>query len=400
MSELKIFRAKYIYPVSSPVIEDGIVATAKGRIIAVGPYRQLKDLGVVFDLGEVVLMPALVNAHVHLELSALKWRLTPTGSFISWVKSLIKGRTEVGEDEAKEAAWQAVREMWHEGVGVIADIGNTPLALSALESSPVEGIFFREIINFRNGSREFNELVGLGRTPGIRISLSAHSPYTVSPLLLQAIKAWTRSRRSIFSIHVAECPEEVLFLKEGSGPIRFLLEERGQWNPSFRPPEMSPVAYLHSLGLLDQRTLCVHVVQVDLEDLELISRTGASVCLCPRSNTFLGVGLPPVERFLALGIRPALGTDSLASNDRLSIFAEMATVARFFPRIPPEEIIKMGTIYGARALGLERDWGSLEQGKRATFLSLRIDGLGLAAEDLAGFLTTSSHPPELSWIYG
>ncbi len=372
--EPTLYRAKFVLPIEGPLIQDGAVITTKGRITAVGPYQELKKTfsGRFHDLGEMVLMPALVNAHTHLELSALKWRLTPSGSFITWVKNLIRKRTEISAEEVQQAAQQALDELWKEGIGLVGDVGNTGLTINLLREGPLRAVFFREVIDFKGRSSLKDFIKDQVKDKKVLFSLSPHAPYTVSPVLLQAIKSWTRRFGLPFSLHVAESPEEVLFLKEGRGPIRLLLEEREQWNASFETPRLGPVAYLERLGVLDADTICVHTVQVSERDLEILAKHKARPCLCPRSNTFLGVGLPPVDKMLAAGLEPCLGTDSLASNDRLSIFAELETLARFFPTIPPEVFLKMATLWGAEALK-NPSLGRLAPGARAEMIAFPAD---------------------------
>ncbi len=374
-SEPTLYRAKFLLPIKTPPLEDGGVILAHGEVVRVGPWRELKKTfsGRRHDLGEVILLPALVNVHTHLELSALKWRLTPSGSFVSWVRSLIRKRTEISAEEAQKAAHEALDEMWQEGIGLVGDVGNTGITINLLREGPLRAVYFREVIDFKGRSslKDFvRDQIHQGK---VLFSLAPHAPYTVSPVLLQAIKSWTRRYGLPFSIHVAESPEEVLFLEEGKGPIRLLLEEREQWNRGFEAPRLRPVAYLERLGVLDPDTICVHSVQVSAEDLELLARTGARPCLCPRSNTYLGVGLPPLPKMLELGLRPCLGTDSLASNDRLSIFAELETLHRFFPQVAPEVLLKMATLWGAEALK-NPSMGHISPKARAELLALPAEG--------------------------
>jgi len=372
-----LFRARYVLPMKASPIEDGAVLVRGGRIVEVGPYRLLKKTfsGKTVDLSDLILLPVLFNLHTHLELSVLRFRLTPSGSFISWVKALIRKRAEFSIEETRKAATQALKELWREGIGIVGDIGNTGLTLPLLRESPFIGIYFREIIDFQGKNKLKNFLKGSFPNGRFLYSLSPHTPYTVSPLLIQAIKSWTRRAGLPLSIHVAESPEEILFLKDGSGPIRFLLEERGQWHAGFRAPGLSPVAYLERLGVLDEKTICVHVVQISDQDIETLSRHRVRPCLCPRSNIFLGVGLPPLPKLLRAGLKPCLGTDSLASNDRLSIFAEMEALYHAYPEVSPEIFFLMATLWGAEALG-RSDLGGLFPGARAEMLALRSPATG------------------------
>ncbi len=397
-TEPTLYRAKFILPVVAEPIENGALITAGREILELGPYSRIKRgfKGPEEDLGEVVLLPTLVNVHTHLELSALKWRLTPSGSFVGWVKSLLRARSQVSAGEAQKAAQEALKEMWHEGIGLIGDVGNTGLSIHLLREGPIPAVFFREVIDF-TGRLNLKEFLREGLSDEkITLSLAPHAPYTVSPVLLQAIKSWTRRFRLPFSIHVAESPEEVEFLLAGTGPIRLLLEERGQWNSHFKPPGLRPVPYLDRLGVLDEDTICVHLVQIEPEEIELLAQRRIKPCICLRSNTFLGVGIPPVPEMIEAGLRPSLGTDSLASNDRLSIFAEMETIHRFFPQLSPRLIFYMGTIWGAEALK-HPALGALRPGARADLMALKVPNL--PPRDLYEFVITAPKG-EIVRLYG
>nr|WP_246325310.1 amidohydrolase family protein [Dissulfurirhabdus thermomarina] len=319
----------------------------------------------------------MVNAHCHLELSALRGRLAPAGSFAAWVRALVAAREQADPAEWEPAAEEAALDMAINGVLAVGDVGNTPLvprlAAKDPEAWPLHGVFFREVIAPGGDSQDPGELhAETPDPPGgkFRVALSAHAPYSVAPDLLRAIKAWDRDHGLPFAVHVAESPEEVAFLRDGTGPIREFLEERGHIPPGFRPAGCSPVAALHRLGLLDPGTLCIHCVHLEPGDEALLAESGAAACLCPRSNVFLGVGPPPAERLHAAGVPLALGTDSLASNDNLSVFAEMASLARLAPGLPPGAVIEAATRGGARALALQRELGTLSRGRVAAFLAV------------------------------
>jgi cytosine/adenosine deaminase-related metal-dependent hydrolase len=148
--------------------------------------------------------------------------------------------------------------------------------------------------------------------------------------------------------------------------------ERGRWDPSWSPPGVSPVRYLDGLGFLDDRTLCVHVVHVDAEDIAILRERGTPVCLCPRSNARLGVGRAPARRLFDAGLTVALGTDSLASSEDLDTFAEMRALRDQNPALSPEEVVRTATLNGAIALGLEKALGSLAPGKSARFIGVKV----------------------------
>lgn len=369
-----LIKAKWILPIIFPPLLEGGIEVKEGKVVRIGSFKELQreiPKFKVLNFENLIIMPCLVNAHTHLELSALRFKILSVGSFVLWVRNVIKKRETLGLAEMKEYARKAMDELWRDGVGVIGDVGNTGITIDLLNNFNFYGYFFNEIINFKGdfSLKDYKEKKDFSLK--LKITYSAHSPYTVAPLLIQAIKSFNKRKKRIFSIHCAESPEEIEFLKTGKGPILALLKERGQWNESFIPPGVSSVKYLHSLGVLDENTLLVHAVCVDEEDLEIIKKTGAKVCFCPRSNLFTGVGLPKVLKFLNAGIEACVGTDSLASNDKLSIWEELKTLYLFFPQISPEILLKMATFWGAKTLGFN-NLGAIGEGYLVNFIGLEL----------------------------
>ncbi|QER42773.1 amidohydrolase family protein [Thermodesulfobacterium sp. TA1] len=350
-----LLRAKWVVPVDSPSILDGAVEIKEGKIVRVGKFSDLfkeTSQAKLIDFGETIILPCLANLHTHLELTSFRFRIRPSGSFFGWVKQVIKLKEETSPVELKEGAKLGLSELWREGVGIIGEVTNSGLTLDLVCQTPLYGYIFREIIGFKGGVK-LQPLEDYFSKNRIKTTYSAHAPYTVSPLLLQAIKAYTKKRNQIFAIHCGESKEEVEFLKTGEGAIKNLLKERGQWNESFCSPGLSPVKYLASLNLLDEKTLLVHLVQLEKEDLEVLKRHKPKVCVCPRSNLFTGVGLPNLPLLLEAGLEIGIGTDSLASNTSLSVWEELKTLYSAFPDIPPEIFIRMATLNGAKILGYE-----------------------------------------------
>jgi cytosine/adenosine deaminase-related metal-dependent hydrolase len=261
------------------------------------------------------------------------------------------------------------------GTGIIGDINSSG---SFLENDNQQAVLTRTFVEVFGLHVERLE-TALNRLPepaqervGVdqeEVSLAVHAPYTASASLFREVKAWGAARGKIVSTHVAESEEEILFLRTGKGPLKDLLEERGMEPDQWRPPECGGVAYLDRLGFLDSLSLCVHVVHVSREEIQLLKRSGAGVCLCPRSNLFLGHGMPPVARLLEAEIPCGLGTDSLASNDDLNLFKEMAVLVGHCG-IGPDTVLAMATLHGARNLGMAGLYGSLEKGKR--WLAIRV----------------------------
>ncbi len=334
------YRASWILPIADSPVRDGWVVTDRGRIVALGHrVGDPEPAGITgeIDLGRAVILPGLVNAHTHLELSFLRGTIGPRDSFVPWVRDVIRaqrGRTDPRALPVLNAITAAIAEARRAGTAAIGDISNTLAGFDLLALSGLRAVVFRELIGFRPEDPEAvvrdacEEIDELDATPRVRASLAAHAPYPVAPLLFRAIRRAIDKRPFVpCSVHLAESPEEVEFVRTGQGPWRRLLEDVGTWDPGWVAPGVSPVKYLAEAGFLDSRVLVVHGVQADRADLERLAAIGATLVTCPRSNRYTGVGDPPVSAFYASGVRVAVGTDSLASAPDLNVFEELASAA-------------------------------------------------------------------------
>lgn len=388
MSDLVIHRAKWVAPVTSPVLEDAVVAVFHDRIAAVGRTQDIltRFHGKIIDHGSAILCPGLVDCHTHLELSGLHMRLSPTSSFTRWVENMLEAKANLTAQDEKDAINGAISGLKNEGVIAIGDVGNTNLALTLLAENHILDtcLFFQEVICLKKqDTPDLNTMdLGLRRLEHDEFftAIAPHACYSVLPELLKAIKMLCNRRNRPFSIHAAESAEEMELFASGTGPMRTFLEKKGKWPLEFHILNTSPIRHLHSLGILDSNTICVHCVHLDDEDLNLLASSRATACLCPRSNLFLGSGIPPAAKLVLKGIPIALGTDSLASNDKLSMFAEMSSLARLAPGISSETIFRAATLGGATALKLHSKIGSLEPDKKASFLSIHTENCKTAQE--------------------
>ncbi|MEN8256716.1 MAG: amidohydrolase family protein [Thermodesulfobacteriota bacterium] len=392
---ITLHRAPWVLPISSPAIADGAVVVDDEQILAVGPYADMRDEShdTFVDHESRILMPGLVNAHCHLELSPfaeLSQHPLEPGNMPAWIADLLALRDGMDTDEIDSSVClAALAAQYADGVGLLVDIGNA--------LSPSVGAYSGVDVHY------FTELLGLskqGTAHGLQImakhgpdhQFTGHAPYSTSGPLLQAVKKRTQQTEQLFPIHVAESLDEVDFLKSGKGRFRSFLEERGVWDGSFTAPGLGPVAYLDQLNLVDEKTLCVHCVHLDDEEIALLSRRKAKVCLCPGSNRFLGVGKAQADMIVDAGIRPCLGTDSLASNPELSIWREMTILAEDHPGLDPEIIVAMATYNGAEAVADPRR-GRLEKGCCPQFLEIGYNGT--APFD---FLACEQGAKAIAWI--
>jgi cytosine/adenosine deaminase-related metal-dependent hydrolase len=357
------------------------------------------------DLGEVAILPGLVNAHTHLELSYLRDQVSPAAEFVSWIRQVVAARRQRPDPRSPEimdAVDAAVAESLACGTAVVGDISNTLVTFEPLSRSDLAAVVFYELIRFaaegadRAVAEASRQLDALVPTDVVRAGLAAHAPYSVAPLMFRAIR--TAARRDPLapcSVHLAESAEEVEFIRTGAGPWRTFLEDVRAWDPAWVAPGGSPVQFLEDCGFLDARVLAVHGVQMSPEDLKRLEARGATLVTCPRSNGHTGAGAPPLEDFYASGVRVAIGTDSLASAPDLNVFAEMATMRALAPSIPATSLLESATWQGARALGFDADFGTIEPGKRARLLAVTIPR---GTTDVEEYLVSGVSPDQIRWL--
>jgi cytosine/adenosine deaminase-related metal-dependent hydrolase len=265
--------------------------------------------------------------------------------------------------------------------------------------SELSAVLFRELIGFSAPDPEAlvaavaEQMADLTPISWLRPSMAPHAPYSVSPALLQAI-ARARAGKPL-SIHLGESAQEVEFLRDGTGEWRGLLDALGAWNPSWEVPACGPVEYLDRLGMVNRDLVAVHGVQFTDADLSRLATAGATLVACPRSNRWTGAGVPPIDRFYASGVRVAVGTDSLASVDDLNLFAELAEVRRLASGVPASRILESATLAGAQALGFASELGSIESGKRAQVLAVRLPA---DVRDVEEYLVGGIDPSEIRWL--
>jgi cytosine/adenosine deaminase-related metal-dependent hydrolase len=397
------------------LIHDGWVSVENGRIAAVGSGPRSDAV----DLGRVAVLPALVNAHTHLELSYLRGKVPPKGSFLDWIRPLMAARREypdAADPVILQAARRAIDDARASGTGLVGDISNTLVTIPLLREAGMPGRVFVELLGFNAAdptgrvaearariaavldepARAEAGLLGPPSHERIRVSLAPHAPYSVSPALFGAIRAdLDADAHGVSSVHLGESPDEVEFLARGSGSWPVLLRELGAWNETWKPPAQSPVEYLSDIGFLDSRVLAIHAVQCTGDDLARLRAVGATVVSCPRSNRHVGVGDPPIEAFYAMGVSVAFGTDSLASVEDLNMFGELAAARRLAPRVPARDLLRSATICGARALGFGDTLGSIETGKEASLIAVRLPE---GVSDVEEYLLSGIEPDAIVWL--
>ncbi len=401
-----VFHADHVLPGDAPPFADGAVVVAgrgheagEGIILDVGRASELLPRHAGADVRRVrgAVLPGLVNAHTHLELSAMRGKVGGGRGFVGWVESLIAQRPEVAPEEDAEAIEAAVDELVRTGTVAVGEVTNSLAAVRSLARRGIGGCIFHEVFGQDRAAvlrrveglrAELDERLATWPTSDLSYAPAPHTLYTthtdaVRALLESASKHGTRT-----SIHLAEHAGERRAIEQGDGSVPEWLLTRAKQKPAW--PMLPLFEYADSVGALAPSVLLVHLTEARGEELTLVAAKGAPVVLCPRSNLHIELKLPPLLAVRSAGIEAALGTDSLASNASLDVLAEAKALADRFPGVPAWELVQMATWNGARALG-RSDLGRLARGARPGLLG--IEGDAVAARDGAAFVLANLRLP-------
>ncbi|HVH67896.1 MAG TPA: amidohydrolase family protein [Gemmatimonadales bacterium] len=361
--------ARSVHPVTAPPIEDGaVLVDDHGTIAAVGPETLVPNPPDARRLAfpDASVVPGLVNTHTHFELTHLAGK-NKQREFAVWIRAIRALKDATTPEQFDRAAERGVRAAWAAGVTCVADTGSTGAPFAALARLGGRGIYYQEVFGpdpakCATSMAELETALERLRplcSDRVRLGVSPHAPYTVSEPLYRAVAGLARREELPLALHLAESRAETELVRDGGGPLAEALRARGIPVTARR---CSPVQYLLQLGVLERATgwLCIHCIQVDERDIATLADAGVGVAHCPRSNRAHRHGTAPLAEFRRAGLRVGLGTDSVVSVGDSSLWAE-ATAAG----LAGEDALRMLTLEGARALGLEDEIGSLDVGKQA-----------------------------------
>lgn len=389
---MKILSARYVLPVSAELIENGAVVIDENKIKSVGTLAEIRDRfpeTEIEDFGEAAILPGFVNAHSHLEITAMRGFLDDVEhDFYAWLMKLTKGRAEhLTEDDVKNAAIFGALEGVRAGVTCFGDIGRMGFAgFEALKKNHLRGIIFQETEfspDDKTAAEDFEKLKNKylelkeSETDLVKVGISPHAPYTVGRKLFENITDYALAENIKISVHAAESLQEKSLLETGEGFFADVYKNYGfEWSS----PNCSPIEYLDNIGVLKAKPLLAHCINVSDSDIDLIAKSGSRIAHCPKSNAKFGHGIAPLEKFLDRRIAVGFGSDSVASNNVCDILEE-ARFATLLARtridknrfLSAKEIIETATFGGARSLGLENEIGSLEAGKQADICVFSLD---------------------------
>ncbi|MFI5235621.1 MAG: amidohydrolase family protein [Gemmatimonadales bacterium] len=395
-----VLRADWVVPMAGPPIHGGEVAVGDdGRIVSVRP----SDHATVRPADGLVLLPGLVNAHTHLELTGFDG-LVGDAAFADWIPHIIRLKAARSTEEFLAAAKQGIRDGWAMGVTTVADCGDSGAVIEALAELGASGIAYHEVFGPHPDDAD-NQLAAWVARMGelrrfaigrVRLGASPHAPYTVSGTLYRKAAAWARKEGLPLAVHVAEAADECALLRDGTGGFAEAWRRRKVPLPD---AGCSPVAWLDRHEVFGPDTIAIHTIHVDDADIATLARRGCGVAHCPRSNRRHGHGDAPLARLLAAIPRLGVGTDSVASVAPLDLLAE-ARAARALAVISAERALELVTIGAARAIGLDAEVGTLELGKWGDAVAIRIPA-GTGADRLHEAVLASTPAGVVStWLAG
>jgi 5-methylthioadenosine/S-adenosylhomocysteine deaminase len=378
------YHARWVLPVTQPPIENGTVVESDGVITYVG-LRAGAPSGEDYDLGDAILLPGLVNTHTHLELTAMRGFLENC-QFTEWIDRLRQSRNEILDSSMLlDSARFGIIEGLEAGITTYADTCSSGVVMEAMRELGVRGIMYQEVFGPDPSQsdvamRELEERIeklAAEQTDLVTLGVSPHAPYTVSDALYKAAAKFANTRRLPLAMHIAESQQEFDLVTNGSGDFADRWKRRGI---PVTPRARSPIVLLEQHGALDRGPLLIHCVRVDDADIEIMARHRCAVAHCPASNAKFGHGIAPLLPLVAAGIRVGMGSDSVASNNRMDILDEARlavlihrAATRKHDAFGAHQALELATIGGARALGLDSRTGSLEVGKDADLAAFRVD---------------------------
>jgi aminodeoxyfutalosine deaminase len=403
---VKILLASLVAPMVGPAIRDGGVAVEGERALAVGGGREIRSRHAgaeMIDLGDAVLLPGLVNAHVHLEMTNVP-RPQPAPAFVDWILAVRKWMSGVGDlaEFARESTLAGVEQCFRFGVTAVGDVTlNSTITRPLLARRGMRGVSFGEVLGMagRAGQLE-GRLAAAVDTTGdgewLKSGIEPHAPYSLDLHGYRRCVEEARARGMPLATHLAETPDEGLFLSEHAGEFRRLWESLAAWKEGVSREAGGPIRVMKRLGLLEHwPAVLAHVNYLDDDELDVLAGCRASVVYCPRTHAYFGHWPHRFREMVARGINVAIGTDSCASSQDLNPVEDLRLVHRLHPEMPAAELFEMVTARAAAALGMAGRFGAITPGAAADFCVFPA----LGEDSLLAILESDVLPREL-WMGG
>jgi len=402
-----LHRGAWVLPIVSEAVRDGAVCLAGGAVAGTGPAEEILaafPTALVIEHPRSILMPPLVNAHVHLGLTGEAGRHPGGEGLFPWLSGLVPALRKLDAAAAARATAEGAEKCWRMGTGLVGEIAGLDGVEAGLRAHPhLQARVYFEVLGVGESAARAALARALDRVDGIedptgrlRPGLSPHAPYSLWPPLWPEVVGAAVSRGLPWTTHLAEPPEENEFLLRGTGGVRDFLEAMDVWDEAFPVPGMTGAAFLLDRDLVDDRGLLVHGVHLHEAEIERLAVNDAAVCLCPRSNAHLGLPPAPVEALYHGGVMLCMGTDSLASNRDLGVWGELRAVHALAPGLSPTALVRMATANGAMALGFTGRAGTLHPGGPARLIA--VDAPDLGRDDPHRYLVEAAVEDRVRWL--
>jgi cytosine/adenosine deaminase-related metal-dependent hydrolase len=387
-----IVRARTVVTMDGAPIENGAVAISGNRIIDLGSFDEVKgrNSGEIVDLGEQAILPGLINAHCHLDYTCLRGKIPPGQSFADWIRAINADKAKLSGADYLSSITEGFAEAKRFGTTTVANLTAFPELISQIHS-PIRTWWFAELIDVRSPERA-NELVDLAiesMKPAENWGLAPHALFTASPDLYRCCEEIARRENVLLTTHLAESREEMSMFREASGPLYEFMKSTGR--PMSDCGRMTPLAAFIGVDrALPTEWIVAHLNELAESDFDLLetAKRKFHAVHSPRSHDYFAHSRFPFERLRALKFNVCLATDSLASNESLSLFAEMRTFQRNEPGLSPDKIFEMVTVNPALALDQSRQGGTLGRirpGFQADLISLACSGGTNLFEEIVAF---------------
>lgn len=372
-----IIRARTVVTMDGPVVDDGAVAVSGRKIEWVGRWRERsRDLGgEVLDLGERALLPGLINAHCHLDYTMLRGAIPRPSSFTDWIRAINAQKAHLTAADYLQAIETGLAEAASFGTTTLVNLQAFPDLLGTMRRPPLRTWWLAEMIDVRAGESPAEVYAKLAETFAQRgdwlggVGLAPHAPFTASARLYAEAAEMSARHDAPLTTHLAESREEMQMFRDGSGALFEFMTEIGR--PMDDCGRGSPLALMLERGLLGEDWIIAHLNELTPGDFQLLeSAPKFHIAHCPRSQAYFGHSRFAATKLRDLGFNICLATDSLASNDDLSLFAEMRQMSAVEPGFSPRELFEMVTVNAAAALRQNGSLGRIRPGFQADLIAV------------------------------
>ena len=372
---MRSFSAQYLITNSGPALKRGVITTDDdGTILSITDTGSNLEEKHSIEFYNGIIIPGFVNCHCHLELSHMKGYI-PRGTGLGVFIEQIRNRRIIDNEKIINSAYSANNDMYREGIELCADICNSSISFNIKKKNLIRYLNLLEVFGINPGkaNHRLDEILKISEIAcdlNLSYSIVPHSVYSTSLPLLKLLRRISENNK-VTSIHFMETEGEKTFLENHSGPVMDSFRNSGLIPPTIETVKNHADAVLNEITPSGNLIL-VHNTYTDRETIRLVKkRKNLYWCLCPNSNIYIENQIPPLNLFMEEGCEIVIGTDSLASNNKLSILEEIKTLQLNFPSVPIENLVLWSTYNGAKALGEQERYGKIERGKKPGLILLQ-----------------------------